>query len=149
MNYKKQIGIVAGVLLAVLSGIWMVETYTPGGLCDYDVITGLKYFNCVAEPAFQVIGLFLIAIIIFLFPLYFLKEGVYLSWRKFALWYLPIAIIFILLVGGSGSGGFNPGYGFDTESLTFFFSGLFAVISLILIIYKSIALRGKDGIMGK
>jgi hypothetical protein len=66
----------------------------------------------------------------------------YLAWRKFALWYLPIVAIFILSAGG-GSNGFNPGYGMDSESLTFFFSGLFAFISLILIIYKSVKLKGK------
>jgi hypothetical protein len=70
----------------------------------------------------------------------------YLAWRKFAIWYLSItaSLLFILWIrsGGVGSG-FNPGYGFDTESLVFFFSGLFAIISIILILYKSIKLRGK------
>jgi len=88
------------------------------------------------------VSLFSFVIFIFLLPLYFLKEGVYLAWRKFGLWYLPIVAVLILLAGG-GSNGFNPGYGFDSESLTFFFSGLFALISLILIVSKSIKLKGK------
>jgi hypothetical protein len=143
MNYKKQILVSICVFLFLLGCFFVLESYTDdGGLCDYDTISGLKYLSCVLDPFIQFIGVFLIVFLFFLSPLYFLKEAVYLAWRKFALWYLPIVAILILSAGG-GSNGFNPGYGMDTESLTFFFSGLFAFISFVLILYKSIKLRGK------
>jgi hypothetical protein len=143
MNYKKQILFLEGIFFSLIGLLFVIDYYSrDGALCDYDVISGVKYLHCVLLPFTQLIVLFSFVAFVFLIPLYFLKEAVYLSWRKFALWYLPIVAVLILSAGGSGSG-FNPGYGMDTESLTFFFSGLFAIISLILIVYKSIKLRGK------
>jgi hypothetical protein len=149
MNYKKQIGIIfVGILtvylIIVLPGV--VALLQGGDECTL-------YFNgrhlglCIGVALlpdnFQAISIFSVLLLAFLLPLYFLREGAYLAWRKFTLWYLPIVAVLILSVGGNGSSGFNPGVGFDTESLTFFFSGLFAFVSLILIICKSIKLKGK------
>jgi hypothetical protein len=133
MNYKKQI-----LLLFAISIFWIL----------FDIFILCQptdpNWTCQKNPSgwTQISFLFCFVFFIFSIPLYFFKEAVYLAWRKFALWYLPIVAVLILSAGG-GSNGFNPGYGMDTESLTFFFSGLFAFISLVLIIYKSIKLRGK------
>jgi hypothetical protein len=144
MNYKKNILLFESILLALIFGLVTIDVLTRKGLCDYDIITGLKYFRCVAEPFLQIISLFVVLAFIFLLPLYFLKEAVYLSWRKFALWYFPIvALILLFSPTSEGNGLMSVGVGGDRESLTFFFSGLFAFISLVLIIYKSIKLRGK------
>jgi hypothetical protein len=143
MNYKKQIRLVLFCifLLLILLSVSSIQYFFLEGECVNGF--GGHIGECLLFAIFPgSISLFSFVVFIFSIPLYFLKEGVYFAWRKFALWYLPIVAILILSAGG-GSNGFNPGYGMDTESLTFFFSGLFALISLVLIIYKSIKLRGK------
>jgi len=147
MNYKKQNGVLL-LISGIIPVISFLVTEYPNqiGLCKivYGVSGEIQGRSCLFELGFlQPLFFLSFVAFIFLIPLYFLKEAVYLSWRKFAVWYLPIVAILILLAGSSGGNGFNPGYGMDSESLTFFFSGLFAIISFILIIYKSIKLRGK------
>ena len=143
MNYKKQIRLVLFCifLLLVFLSAHSMQYFFLEGECFSGF--GGHIGECLLFALLPgSVSLFSFVIFIFLLPLYFLKEGVYLAWRKFGLWYLPIVAVLILLAGG-GSNGFNPGYGFDSESLTFFFSGLFALISLILIVSKSIKLKGK------
>ena len=147
MNYKKQvkISLLISVFITVIAFV-ITSFPTEIGFCR-NIYANSGYLmgsNClVGMNIFSILFFFSSTTFFSLIPLYFLKEGVYLSWKKFALWYIPIVAIILLISPQSGGGGFNPGYGFDQESLTFFFSGLFAVISLILITYKSIKLRGK------
>jgi hypothetical protein len=132
MNYKKQI-----LLKIIITGLGLIASIVF--LCNPG--SGSICYGRYGEN-FPSVFLLLALLFPIFTAFYFLKEAVYLSWRKFAVWYLPIVAILILLAGGGGNG-FNPGYGMDSESLTFFFSGLFAIISFILIVYKSIKLRGK------
>lgn len=149
MNYKKQIRVLLVVFFLIPALSFVVTSYpTEFGLCKrvYESAEDLWGSRiCIINMQFFQPLFFLSAVFfIFLIPLYFLKEAIYLSWRKFALWYLPIVGIILMLSSlNSGGNGFNPGYGFDTESLTFFFSGLFALISLLIIAVKSYKLRGK------
>jgi hypothetical protein len=71
------------------------------------------------------------------------KYPVYLSWRNFALLYIPLSLLIVLTSSDTphGNGGFS--YSSDREFGTFAFPFLFVVISLILIVYKSTKLRGK------
>ena len=147
MNYKKNItfSLVIVGTIPILS--FLVSEYPANiGLCKYayDSIGQLQGRTCIVDLSFlQPLFFLSLVTFIFLLPLYFLKEGVYLSWRKFALWYLPIVTFALIISPASeGNGLMSVGVGGDRESLTFFFSGLFAIISLILIIYKSIKLRG-------
>jgi hypothetical protein len=140
MNYKKQIKIIS---LLFVTYLILLATYLIVYQNDFcsginDCLKGMIFGAPYQYSVLPVVSLFLC-----FFVSLFVKEAAYLSWRKFALWYLPIVTILIFVVGGTGSSGFNPGMGFDRESLTFFFSGLFVFISLILITYKSIKLRGK------
>jgi len=143
MNYKKQIRLVLFCIffLLILLSVHGMQYFFLEGECvsGFGGHVGECLLSAILPGS---VSLFSLVTFVLLIPLYFLKETVYLSWRKFALWYLPIAAFLILSAGG-GSNGFNPGYGMDSESLTFFFSGLFAVISPVLIIYKSIKLRWK------
>lgn len=70
----------------------------------------------------------------------FIKENAHVSWRKFTKWFLVIAVLVILITPNSGNSGGSLGmniYAIDKELVTFLLSGLYAVISLPLIIYKS------------
>ncbi len=135
MNYKKQILLLFSIsILWILFGIIVLcQPTDPNWMCQKD-----------PPELVQATTLFFFAFFPLCVLLYFLKEAAYLSWRKFALRYLLVVAVILMLSANNGGGnGFNPGYGFDTESLTFFFSGLFFLVSLLLIIIKSWKLRGK------
>lgn len=70
----------------------------------------------------------------------FVKDSTYDSWRKFTKYFLVFAVVAILITPTSGSSGGSLGmdiYAIDKELVTILLSGLYAVISLPLIIYKT------------
>jgi hypothetical protein len=93
------------------------------------------------EAVVEIIGLFSLVTFLSSAILYFLREEVFLSWFKFAKYYLPIALFLILGFSSDGGGSFSMGN--DMEGMVFFSASIYFLISLILIIYKSIKLRGK------
>jgi hypothetical protein len=82
---------------------------------------------------------------LFLFSLttYFLREETFRSWVHFVYWWVPLSIFLTLITTESGGGGFGPQISWGKEDTAFVFSALFAVISLILIIVKSLKLKAK------
>ncbi|MCG2690790.1 hypothetical protein L6249_01830 [Candidatus Parcubacteria bacterium] len=90
----------------------------------------------------QFLFLFSVILIVINFSLIFLHKEIFTSWWKFARIYIPVSAILTIL-SGSGSGGGYIGLTSDYESTAWFMAGLFFIISLALIIYKSIKLRGK------
>ena len=102
-------------------------------------------FDC--QDFFDYVGQFLflfsIILIIVNFPLTFLKKEIFTSWWKFARIYVPISAILTIL-SGSGRGGGYIGLTSDYESTAWFTAGLFFILSLIIIIYKTISIRRKE-----
>jgi hypothetical protein len=141
MNYKKQIILSLVVIIAFSAGLAIpgIRDLFFSGECARHY--GEHFGRCLEVAMFpdeyQSLSLFLVILAIFHIILYFLKSHVYRSWRTFALVYLPIVGI-ILFIAPTSAGNF----GFDRESLTFFFSGVFAIVSAILMIVKSV--RGKS-----
>ena len=82
----------------------------------------------------QFLGLFSIISFILLIALYFLAEPVFVTWKKFARIYLPIAAVLVIFEPSSLVLIDFYGRGKDREGLTMFLSGLFILISLILIV---------------
>ena len=70
--------------------------------------------------------------------LFFLKDEIFNSWLKFTKWYLPIAIILIVIFP-SHAGFLSP----DRETITWLSAALFLIISLLIIGWKSWRLRGR------
>jgi len=65
------------------------------------------------------------------------SEKVFTAWWKFARVYIPIALFLILISGGTGMlGGLGGGGGFDREGTIWFTTGLFFIISMIIIPLK-------------
>lgn len=121
MTHKSQIGITT--LSLVLLIICMAAS------------TGyfrVQYTESVMEP----IGILLIAALLSLGPLYYLKEFVYYTWRKFAMVALPIMAILIFLAPADAPGAFLT-LGGDRESVSMVLAGLFLAISWILIAVKA------------
>lgn len=107
-------------------------------------------FTCTTGKFFYSLGGFAQALIVFPFILsllylilaFLLREEVFRSWWKFTKFYLPIALILILIAGlTSSDGSWGVSADFDAEITIWLTSGLFLIISLILIAVKSWKLR--------
>ncbi len=75
------------------------------------------------------------------FILLFTKEAVFNAWKKFGIWYIPLAAILIFLAPSDSGGSFGFSMGIDREGATMFLSAIFLIASLIIIILKSIKAR--------
>ena len=125
-------------LLAIALGVILTKNYTEIRSIGYDL-------THVLDSLIQTLGLFSLVIFVTSIILFFLREQIFHSWLRFAKWYLPIATLLILISSDSGGGlfiGFGGGY--DREGMIWFTSGLFLIISLILIAVKSWKLRKAD-----
>ena len=142
MGYRRQLlflfitTVIGTVILFILTLSW--ET-----LCLKNrIFEGCYEFgNGVVGPTL----FFCLCILVSLLPLLFLKEAVYKSWRNFAMIYIPIAIVLIMASPEYSDGFLGGGWSMTParEETTMWLSGLFLFISLILITYKSLKLRGK------
>jgi len=130
MNHRKKIGI---LLLSSLFGVLV------GYLTIYPEILGHKYVFSVGDPLF----LTSLSLSIIFLILLFTKEAVFNSWKKFGIWYIPLAAVLIFLAPSSSGGSFGYSMGFDREAVSMFTSALFLIISLLIIAIKSWRLRGK------
>ncbi|MCK9351167.1 MAG: hypothetical protein WCT49_01070 [Candidatus Paceibacterota bacterium] len=108
------------------------------GLCPRNIGTCSQSYDATATNFF----LFL-PILFFSLITYKLREETFRAWLHFAYWWVPLSMFLTLITPESRGGGFGPQISWGKEDTAFVFSGLFAIISLILIIYKSIKLRGK------
>ena len=140
MDYKKTIKLGAsittiGALLIVIFEYFDIvicpRAAGKGIFCVYDA-------KIVAEPLF----FFLAALVPVFIILIFTKQQVFTTWKKFAIPYLIISAI-ILLIPSGGMGGFMGG-GPDNEFFTIMLSGLFLIISILIIAIKSYKLRKKE-----
>lgn len=88
----------------------------------------------------------LFSISIFLLSLIFLftREEIFRFWVKFAKYYLPIAALLIILSPETGGGGFGLSLGFDAELTTWWTAGVFFIVSIVIIIYRTISIRHKE-----
>ena len=136
MDYKRVLWLITLVSILLLVITLFICYSGIGGICRPNVNEDLANF-LILFPS----SLFLLSLI-----LRFTREQVFRSWLKFARIFLPIAIALIVLTP-SGSGGFSAGFGGpDRETVTEELAALFSLISLVLIVYKSIKLRSKKGI---
>ncbi len=125
MGYKKQILIVVAITSLLIGGI----SLSTGFVLD-------RYEEEIIEP----IGIILLSILLSLLPLFFLKESVYLAWRKFAMVALPIVALLIFLSPAKAPGAFIT-LGFDREVAAMTFSALFLIISWLIILMKALKNR--------
>ena len=132
MNYKRKlILILAGAILAFIFAVAVLCQSIPSG-------------NCYGKwgEAGQAVGSLSIALMIAAIPLFFLREEAFRSWFSFAKFYLPIVLALILWSAfASSSTSWGVSMGSDAETFTWFFSILFLIISIVLIIWKSWRLR--------
>lgn len=128
MSYRKKIGLsVALIIIMVIIGYLLTE------------IVRLDFFDSLDESIGIPVFLFSVALLVVYFLFLFMREEIFNYWKRFAKIFLPIAIILIIITP-TQYGGF---VGVDKELATWFLAVAFLIISLGIIIWKSIQLRKK------
>jgi len=91
---------------------------------------------------------------VYFFAIYFLpvalilaivSREVYKSWMKFAVWAVPVAIIFIAITPDSNPGAYMDFFPFYRDDAARLAGQVFAVASLLFILYKWYVSRHKSG----
>ena len=125
-----------------LVGTVVFFTLSPSNLYGYCFQEGhcWRLWNVIEStaPYFFLLPLLLLFSII----TYKMREEVFRSWIRFAYWWIPISLFLIYLAGGSSGGGFGMPNVLDQEFVSIILSGLFAIISLLVITWKYFATRG-------
>ncbi len=128
---KKLISILLGSLL--FSIITLGFCYSPlGNVCASRTGEGVALLIIFLSTAIFVFSLILLT----------LQEEVLRSWLRFVKYFIPIAFL-IIIFSPRGGGGFGPGFGGfpDKETMTYWLTTLFSLVSIILIAVKSWRLR--------
>jgi hypothetical protein len=150
MNYKKQILINIAVSITVMFlSFCLIKTY-PNGLqaCEISIAHPNSYSTeipvCPLIIIINYLSIFSFAVFILSFIFLFTKEEVYRAWKRFSFGYAIMAILLLFGSPASTSSGFSGlSMSISRSNMSFFLLYLFLIISLILIAYKSIKLRGK------
>jgi len=130
------------LFVALISG---VIGYVLASPLEFGFCQGTYVFNgrigCL-DKFLPMVGLVFILFSLSLLSLsiitFFLRDEIFRAWLKFAYWWLPISIFFIFLsANAGGGGGFGLGNSeFSPEVISMVFSGLFAFISILIILAK-------------
>lgn len=140
MGYKKQLKIWALFPALLILFILISEFFAEKlGWCVLKAQGRFNYFDClpfVRNDFIENFGILSLAILLSLLPLFFLKEAVYLAWKKFAVWALPIMAILIALTPARAPGAYLS-LGIDREWMTIATSIVFLSISYLLIAIAS------------
>jgi len=120
-------------------------------VCSFLIFVGGLSYSCAPDGIFSCHSYFknipfsvwIISCLVFLISLIllFLRSEIFKSWIKFSTLFVLVYAILIYLAPSQTSDFITP---FDKKLTAWVLSFLFAIISLILIIYKSIKLRGKS-----
>ena len=137
MSHKKKFIITFLVLLVVAIGFILYARADYVGICDQV----LKERTCLKRLYFIVGPIFTLSIGLapFFLILAFLPEPVFRAWRKFALWYIPIAAIVLIFDTITATHGNLMN--FDTELTNWFLVIVFVLTSVCIIITKSVNLN--------
>ena len=80
-----------------------------------------------------------IPVLVFSLIIYFIKEEVFVLWKRVTSWWATITVILVMLSPTEHA----DLIGFEKKSVLFILSIFYTLISLILIAYKSYKLRGR------
>lgn len=132
MFNKKNILVVSAALALALLSINYIGTYE---LCNQN-----------RDCAHILAGSLVILLVVIPFSLlsiitYFINEAIFKSWISFAKWWVPLTIVLTILTPEATGSAFVPF--FARSDVAIGMSALFLVISLVIIIWKSWALRSK------
>src|SRR3989344_3046175 len=140
MTHKKTTKILLGasLLLFVLGLVFAFSEEV--GLCQYNEISCINLYS---EGLAQPLILGMLALVITLIALLFIRQEVFKAWSKFALVAIPLAVIWIALTPVQSGSGAIAGLGIaeTRESVTWIASIAFFAISLLIILVKSLKIK--------
>ena len=137
MKTKIQSGLLFVISLISTGLGWYFGDPIGYGLCRlHDTGCGNFYALTLGSPIF----FFSVSVLITSFILFFVREDVYKSWRRFAYWAIPISAILLWVAPTSGPGGIGISYlNYTKESASWLVSCAFLAISLWVIVSRSIS----------
>jgi hypothetical protein len=135
MLTKKNLLYISAIGIIVSIGAVYLAYHTPMSVCRYNEMS----LRCVSSLIFLMFAIF-VPIFIFSIVTYKLKEKTFISWRNFTVGYLFI-YLFLIVANPWMHADYSP---FEKNTVFMTLVPLYFLISLILIIYKSIKLRGKS-----
>ena len=136
MSYRKEI-LLLMLAMIIFFGIGLFFGFSEEvGLCKYSDGTCYRFYGYViAQPLiFFSTAIFLVCAILLI-----TKEKVYRSWKKFAIFAIPVCIFLLIIAPSSTSGGFGISGkdDFTRETASWGVPIMFIAISLVIIIVKS------------
>ena len=116
-----------------------------GSIFSYDYCFAQGHCPRLWDTIESITPIFFLFLPLFILSLitYWMREEVFRAWLRFAYWWIPLTMVLVLMTRDS-SGGFGIPSIVTRESVSMIFSALFLIISLILIAYKSFAIRKKS-----
>lgn len=88
---------------------------------------------------------FAISLLPIFLVLVFVPRSIFKSWLRFTTWAVPITFILIFLTPDSNPGAYTDFFPFYRDDAARLAGGVFTVVSLVLIIWKSVTSRRKTG----
>lgn len=125
------------MLLGIAAILWGISYIVAAScmnndsFCNYEALI-TPFFLCM--PA-----LFLVALIML-----FVSEQVFASWKRFAKWTIPISALILYLVPADTPSSWATGADLTKETASWGISLVFLLISLIIIVSKTVKLRSKN-----
>lgn len=129
-NYLLALGLIGTIVFLV--SIFSVEM----GVCPQDNYSAcLDISNQITETALPLVALFVFSLITYRLP-----DAVYKAWMKFAVVWVPLSILVVVL---SPEYSTDFLYGIDKGGAAFLTSVIFVVISVVIIGYNYLSTRSK------
>ena len=130
-NVNKKIILIAGFVGTFICGASLLYIYQFCKITGYDCSGTAEYF--------WVYSLIFVPIFVCGVISFFIPVEVSTKWQKITYWFVPISLVLILLSPDIHED-FSP---IEKDSTAMLMIGVYLLISLIFIVYKSIKLRGK------
>lgn len=134
---NKQILILLALSLIGFGVGYVLTNSTIFNLCLHDQYACRALLNRIGDPLFYGASVLAIVFFVLLFTQY-----AFSAWKKFAVWFIPLAAILFIFYPEPGSGDLFSPY---PEQVFQWISGLYVIISLLLILYKYFSTRRDSG----
>ncbi len=136
MKKTKNIVLLVSGLLGVI--LILSDFITTSKVCSFFRSSSGVDFDCM-NKVFNTAMIFYIFPFVFLFSLitYFLKEEIFHAWSKFTYVWVPISMFLVFIIPRGGGNGAFPSL-IDNQLMAILMSGLFVIISIIMIIWLSV-----------
>ncbi len=131
------ISILISIVLLIADNLGNTKLCTTIGYLDGNIYPCMDVLYLI-----ELMFLSFLPITIFSLITYPLREETFRSWLRFAKWWVPMSMLLVLITPDGQSGGYMPSL-IDKQVVAFLTSAVFIIISLIIVLYKSIKLRGK------